>query len=58
MAQDSALRHLAAVEQWCLPRPIQVLLESIGEAVYGLDRHGRDFATIYYEVSMRELQPG
>src|SRR3954447_17836566 len=41
MAQDSALRQLAAVEQWRLPRPFQVLLESSGEAVYGLDRHGR-----------------
>src|SRR3954451_15100618 len=41
MAQDSALRQLAAVEQWRLPRPFQVLLESISEAVYGLDRHGR-----------------
>ena len=41
MAQDGALRQLAAVEKWRLAQPFQVLLQSIGEAIYGLDRHGR-----------------
>src|SRR2546423_9402085 len=41
MVQDSPRRRLAAVEQRRVPRPFEVLLESIGEAVYGLDRHGR-----------------
>jgi PAS domain S-box-containing protein len=41
MVQDGTLRHLAAVEQRRVPRPFEVLLESIGDAVYGLDRYGR-----------------